>query len=87
MEGSRLTQEETRYIFDTNTIGLDSKIYHIDDIVETVNHFRAIDDIIYNANKPLTEKYIKHIHQILKTGTSDAKNDWFAVKDYKKTSK
>lgn len=84
IEGSRLTHDQTRYIFETNTIGFTDESIKVDDIVETVNHFRCIDEIIDHANSSLTEKLIKNLHLILKTGTSDSKLDWFAVGDYKK---
>ena len=84
IEGSRLTHDQTRYIFETNTIGFTDESIKVDDIVETVNHFRCIDEIIEHANSSLTEKLIKNLHRILKTGTSDSKLDWFAVGDYKK---
>ncbi|MDE7213441.1 MAG: Fic family protein [Anaeroplasmataceae bacterium] len=84
IEGSRLTHDQTRYIFETNTIGLDGVAIKVDDIVETANHFRCIDMIIDNAKKPLTETFIKELHRTLKNGTTDARLDWFAVGDYKK---
>lgn len=84
MEGSRLTHEQTRYIFETNTIGFENEILSVDDIIETVNHFRCIDIVIDNADTRLSEKFIKKLHQTLKTGTSDSRLDWFAVGDYKK---
>lgn len=84
MEGSQLTYDETRYIYETNTIGIEHKQINVDDIIETVNHFRCIDYIIDNCNKVITEKMIKELHQILKTGTSDSRYDWFATGDYKK---
>ncbi len=84
IEGSRLSHDQTRYIYETNTIGIDSKEVNVDDIVETVNHFRCIDYIIDNINKKLSDKMIKEIHFILKNGTSDSRNSWFAVGDYKK---
>ena len=74
----------TVYIFETNTIGVTDESVRVDDIIETSNHFRCIDEIIDGANLQLSEKFIKHLHFILKTGTSDAKKDWFAVGDYKK---
>lgn len=83
MEGSRLTKDQTRYIFETNTIGITDSAVNIDDIIETTNHFRAIDYIIENTGNRLTEIFIKYLHQILKNGTSDAANDWFRVGDYK----
>ena len=84
MEGNRLTHDQTRYIFETNTIGADNEVLNVDDVVETVNHFRCIDLIIDHAKAPLTEKLIKELHLILKNGTSDSRKDWFAVGDYKK---
>lgn len=85
IEGSRLTHEQTRYIFETNTIGIaEGESVNVNDIVETVNHFRCIDLIIDRAEEPLTEDLIKQIHGILKTGTSDSRNDWFAVGEYKR---
>ena len=84
IEGSRLSHEQTRYIYETNTIGVDDKTINVDDVVETVNHFRCIDLMIDMADKKLTEKLIKQFHMILKTGTSDSRKGWFAVGDYKK---
>lgn len=84
MEGSRLTQDQTRYIFETNTIGMTESAVNIDDIIETTNHFRAIDYIIDNASGKLSEAFIKHLHFMLKSGTSDDRKDWFNVGDYKK---
>ncbi len=84
IEGSRLTHDQTRYIFETNTIGITDEGVRVDDIIETATHFRCIDEIIENAKSQLSEKFIKHLHFILKTGTSDAGKDWFAVGDYKK---
>lgn len=84
IEGSRLTQEQTRYIYETNTIGITNDAVKIDDIIETTNHFRCIDFIIDNANEPLTESLIKRLHFILKSGTSDANKQWFAVGEYKR---
>lgn len=84
IEGSCLTHDETRYIFETNTIGIDKKTINVDDIIETVNHFKCIDMIINNANKNISEKLIKNLHKILKNSTSDSKKDWFAVGEYKK---
>ncbi len=84
MEGSRLTHDQTRYIYETNTIGANSEAINVDDILETVNHFRCIDLIIDTANLPVNEKLIKQLHLILKTGTRDSRKDWFAVGDYKK---
>ena len=83
IEGSRLTHDQTRYIFETNTIGVEGDIVNVDDIVETANHFSCIDLIIDQANAQLTENYIKQLHRILKSGTSDSRKSWFAVGDYK----
>ena len=84
IEGSRLTREQTRYIFETNTIGLENEVLNVDDIIETTNHFRCIDMIIDHANATLTEKLIKELHLTLKNGTSDSRKEWFAVGAYKK---
>ncbi len=84
IEGSRLTHDQTRYIFETNTIGITDEGVRVDDIIETSTHFRCIDEIIESAKSQLSEKFIKNLHFILKTGTSDAKKDWFSVGDYKK---
>ncbi|MDR0953767.1 MAG: Fic family protein [Rikenellaceae bacterium] len=83
IEGSRLTQEQTRHIFDTNTLGVTGESVRVDDIIETTNHFRCIDLIIDRADEKLTEALIKELHLILKTGTSDSRKEWFAVGDYK----
>ena len=84
IEGSRLTHDQTRYIFETNTIGVEKEVINVDDVIETANHFRCIDMIIDNARATLTEKFIKELHLILKNSTSDSRKDWFAVGDYKK---
>ena len=84
IEGNRLTHDQTRYIFETNTIGVEKEVLNVDDVIETSNHFRCIDMIIDHAKAALTEKFIKELHFILKTGTSDSRKDWFAVGDYKK---
>ena len=84
IEGSRLTHEQTRYIYETNTIGMENGVLNVDDIVETANHFQCIDLVIDNAEQPLTEDFIKLLHRTLKTGTSDSRKDWFAVGEYKK---
>jgi Fic family protein len=84
IEGSRLTHDQTRYIFETNTIGISDGIVNVDDIVETVNHFRCFDYIIDHAEEPLSESLIKQLHLLLKTGTSDSQKEWFAVGDYKR---
>lgn len=84
IEGSRLSHDQTRYIYETNTIGMKDEIINIDDIVETVNHFKCIDMIIDNANYKLSERFIKQLHFVLKSGTSDSRKDWFAVGEYKR---
>lgn len=84
IEGSRLTHDQTRFIFETNTIGISDGIVNVDDIVETVNHFRCFDYIIDHAEEKITEGFIKQLHLLLKTGTSDGRKDWFAVGDYKR---
>lgn len=84
IEGSRLTHDQTRSIFETNTIGVENEVLNVDDVIETANHFRCIDLIIDNAKAALTEKSIKELHLILKNGTSDSRKEWFAVGDYKK---
>ena len=84
IEGSKLTHDQTRYIFETNTIGVEGESIRVDDIIETVNHFRCIDLIIDRAEENLTESLIKELHGILKSGTSDSRKDWFAVGDYKR---
>ena len=84
MEGSRLTHDQTRYIFETNTIGIEKEVLNVDDVIETASHFRCIDIIIDHAKLALTEKFIKELHLILKNGTSDSRKDWFVVGDYKK---
>ena len=84
IEGSRLTHDQTRYIFETNTIGVTNDNVNVDDIVETSNHFSCIDLVIENATNILTEGFIKELHRVLKNGTSDSRQSWFAVGDYKK---
>lgn len=83
IEGSRLTHEQTRYIYETNTIGITDSAVNIDDIIETANHFRAIDYIIDNIEESLSESLIKHLHLLLESGTSDERKEWFRVGDYK----
>ncbi len=83
IEGSRLTHDQTRYIFETNTVGVEKEVLNVDDVIETANHFRCIDMIIDHAKAALTEKLIKELHLILKSGTSDSRKDWFAVGNYK----
>ena len=84
IEGSRLTHDQTRYIFETNTIGITDDVLKVDDIIETANHFRCIDFIIEQAGAKLTESFIKQLHLLLKSGTSDSRKSWFAVGDYKR---
>ena len=84
IEGSRLTKEQTRYIFETNTLGITTENTRIDDIMETVNHFRCIDYVIDHAMDKITEAHIKHLHLLLKSNTSDSRKSWFAVGDYKR---
>ena len=83
IEGSRLTEDQTRLIFETRTIGAGGADIPVDDIIETANHFRAVDYVIDNAETQLTESLIKELHRILKTGTQDAALSWFHVGDYK----
>ena len=84
MEGSRLTHDQTRYIYETNTVGLNGESVAADDVVEAANHFRCIDMVIDSAGRPLTEAFIKELHRTLKNGTSDSRLRWFAVGAYKK---
>ena len=85
IEGSELTHDQTRYIYETRTIGLESSdSIKVDDVIETINHFSAIDRVIDFANYQLSESFIKELHKILKTGTSDSNLSWFAVGNYKK---
>ena len=83
IEGSRLSEAQTRLIFETNTLDVDEGI-PVDDVLETVHHFRAIDYVIDKAEEELTEDIIKHLHYILKHDTKDSTLGWFAVGDYKK---
>lgn len=84
IEGSKLSEDQTRLIFETNTVDVGEGI-PVDDIIETVNHFRAIDYVIDVAEEPLTESIIKELHRILKQSTKDSTLSWFAVGDYKKS--
>ncbi len=85
IEGSKLTEEQTRYIFETRTIGFkDQEAVPVDDIIETSNHFVAFDYLLDTVDKPLSNEIIKEFHRILKTGTSDATKEWFRVGDWKK---
>ena len=84
IEGSRLSEEQTRRIFETNTLGVVDDTLRIDDILETVNHFRCIDYVIEHATEKLTEAHIKQLHAMLKNSTSDSRKQWFAIGDYKR---
>lgn len=84
MEGSRLTHDQTRYIFETNTVGLANESMNVDDIVETANHFQCIDMVIRQAKYMLSERFIKELHLTLENGTSDARHSWFTTGDYKR---
>lgn len=84
IEGSRLTHDQTRFFFETNTIGIATENINVDDIIETNNHFRCIDFIIEKATSKLTESFIKELHYLLKSGTSDSRKDWFEIGEYKK---
>lgn len=84
IEGSRLTHDQTRYIYETNTIGIDNTAINVDDIVEATNHFRCIDMVIDQATQPLSEAFIKALHLTLVNGTSNSRKGWFAVGSYKK---
>ena len=85
IEGSKLTEEQTRHIFETNSILFEGQtITNVDDILETVNHFKMVDYMLDIADRELTEEMIKKFHKILKEGTMDSRKDWFMVGDYKK---
>ncbi len=85
IEGSKLTEEQTRYIFETRTIGFkDQEAVPVDDIIETTNHFVAFDYLLHSIEEPLSEAFIKEFHRILKTGTADAQKAYFNVGEYKK---
>ena len=84
IEGSKLTEDQTRYIYETNTLLTEKEsITNLDDIIETSNHFKLVDCMLDVADKDLTEEIIKKFHKILKEGTSDSRKNWFAVGDYK----
>ena len=83
IEGSKLSEDQTRMIFETNTVDVSGGI-PVDDIIETVNHFRAVDYVIDHAEEPLSEAIIKELHRILKQSTRDSTLAWFAIGDYKK---
>lgn len=84
IEGSKLTHDQTRFIFETNTLGISNEAVNVDDIIETTNHFRCINLIIDKATAKLTEALIKELHFLLKSGTSDSSKEWFHVGEYKK---
>ncbi len=84
IEGSTLTEEQTRFIYETKTIGVQKHSVNVDDIIETINHFKCVDYVIDNALKPLTQKFIKKLHYILKSSTTDSQKAWFNVGVYKK---
>lgn len=85
IEGSKLTEDQTRYIYETNTLLTEKEtITNLDDIIETANHFKLVDYMLDVADEELTEEMIKEFHKILKEGTSDSRKDWFNVGDYKK---
>ncbi len=86
MEGSKLTHDQTRYMFETNTIGITKEVVNVDDVVETANHFKCIDRMIEEANDILSEKFLKELQLVLKNGTSDSRKDWFAVGEYKQNA-
>ena len=83
IEGSKLTHDQTRFIFETKTLGVTNEVVKVDDIIETVNHFHCIDVIIEGAHTKLSESFIKQLHYILKSGTTDSQKAWFKVGDYK----
>ncbi|MDR3312420.1 MAG: Fic family protein, partial [Spirochaetaceae bacterium] len=84
IEGSRLSEEQTRYLFETNTISVASgETANVDDIIETANHFACFDYMLSSADAVLSEEIIKEFHRIVKSSTSDSKKDWFKVGDYK----
>lgn len=84
IEGGSLTHDQTRYIFETDTIAADGGALRVDDVVETANHFRCVDMIIEQARRPLSEAFIKKLHFVLKNGTSDSRRSWFAAGGYKR---
>lgn len=86
IEGSRLTHDQTRYIYETNTIGMENGVINVDDVVETANHFKCIDMVIRDAKKPITEALIKKLHFTLKSGTSDSRKDWVRRRRIQKNS-
>ncbi len=84
IEGSKLTEDQTRYIFETNTILFEGEtIASVDDILEMANHFKLVDYMLDKAEENLTEDMIKEFHRLLKEGTADSRKEWFKVGDYK----
>jgi len=84
IEGSRLTEDQTRYIYETNTINTgDNETANVNDIIETVNHFKCFDYMLDISDKPLSEEIIKEFHKILKQNSLDSFNNWFKIGDYK----
>ena len=85
IEGSKLTEEQTRYIYETNTIFMEEgeTTANVDDLIETVNHFTCFDYMLDIADEPLSEEHIKEFHRLLKTNTSDSRKPWFRIGDYK----
>jgi fido (protein-threonine AMPylation protein) len=84
IEGSKLTPDQTRFIFETNTLHVTESSVNVDDVVEAINHFRCIDLVIEHAKSKLTESFIRQLHLLLKSGTSDSRKDWFRIGEYKK---
>ncbi len=84
IEGSTLTHDQTKYIYETNSLGLEGDAINVDDVLEAANHFRCFDLVIDSVNNPLSESFIKKLHFTLKNGTTDSRKDWFVVGDYKK---
>ncbi|HZK61703.1 MAG TPA: Fic family protein [Anaerovoracaceae bacterium] len=84
IEGSRLSEDQTRYIYETNTVSMEpDEAANVDDIIETVNHFSCFDYMLTHADEELTEDMIKEFHRLLKRNTSDERKEWFRVGDYK----
>lgn len=84
IEGSRLSEDQTRYIYETNTVSMEpGEAANVDDIIETVNHFSCFDYMLTHADEELTEEMIKEFHRLLKRNTSDERKDWFRVGEYK----
>lgn len=83
IEGSTLTEEQTRHIFETNSFFVENETVEVKDVIETLNHFKCFDFIIEHANEKLSEKYIKKLHFLLKSNTSDSQIEWFKVGEYK----